>query len=90
MTNIDKPHCRNCRFWRPPWKRLQSPLKAVSAGAVTPDKLGPDGFVRPQEKGLCCRYAPTASALTTVWMETNAIDWCGDYELSEDDLKPRS
>ncbi|NQV83718.1 MAG: hypothetical protein HQ494_07850 [Rhodospirillales bacterium] len=30
-------------------------------------------------KGLCRRYAPQASALTTVWMETKSSDWCGDH-----------
>ncbi|HJP53999.1 MAG: hypothetical protein QF511_08750 [Rhodospirillales bacterium] len=36
------------------------------------------------EKGLCRRYAPQASALTTVWMETKSSDWCGDYARNLD------
>jgi hypothetical protein len=36
------------------------------------------------DKGLCRRYAPQASALTTVWMETRSADWCGDFERIAD------
>jgi len=39
-----------------------------------------DEDVKASPKGLCRRYAPQASALTTVWMETNNADWCGDHE----------
>ena len=38
------------------------------------------GLRKESLKGLCRRYAPHASALTTVWMETKSADWCGDYD----------
>ena len=38
------------------------------------------GLRKDSNKGLCRRYAPQASALTTVWMETKSSDWCGDFQ----------
>ena len=85
MAGIDQDYCRNCRFWRPPWKLRYKSTKLGAALSGTQDRRGPDGHIRPQERGLCCRYAPTASALTTVWMETKAIDWCGDHQRDPED-----
>lgn len=85
MTKHEPEFCRNCRFWRPPWKLRHKSSRLSSAFSGIHDKRGPDGQIRAQEKGLCCRYAPQASALTSVWMETKAIDWCGDYERETED-----
>lgn len=43
------------------------------------------GMRKQSDKGLCRRYAPQASALTTVWMETSNADWCGDHQPAPDD-----
>ncbi len=73
-------NCGNCRFWRPAWKLRHKSVTESAAFLGLGDKRGLDGRIRTSERGSCSRYAPHASALTTVWMETKAADWCGDYE----------
>lgn len=73
--------CQNCRFWNPSWKfkkQQHYESNAAELNAAKPRVTG--GFRKDSAKGLCRRYAPTTSALTTVWMETKNSDWCGDYD----------
>ena len=73
--------CQNCRFWQPGWK-FKKHQQYVS-GASGLDAANPrmtSALRKDSAKGLCRRYAPQASALTTVWMETKSSDWCGDFE----------
>ena len=73
--------CQNCRYWLPGWKFKQQ--QRYDSGAVELDAANPRAtgrFRKTSPKGQCRRYAPRASPLTTVWMETNSTDWCGDYE----------
>ncbi len=75
--------CGNCRFWHAAWKFKR---KTQPDGVRTPLDV-PAAIKKNAERGLCRRYAPHASALTTVWMETKVIDWCGDYDqMAEDDV----
>ena len=60
--------CNNCRFWNPSWKYKRQ--QHNESGALRKESA----------KGLCRRYAPPSSALTTVWSATMGTDWCGDYE----------
>jgi len=74
--------CQNCRFWHPSWKFKRQQHYESSAGSGL-DQANPramSAFRKDSDKGLCRRYAPQASALTTVWMETRSADWCGDHE----------
>lgn len=73
--------CQNCRYWHPSWKFKQQ--QRYDSGAVELDSANlraTSRFRKASLKGQCRRHAPQASALTTVWMETNNTDWCGDYE----------
>ncbi len=73
--------CKNCRFWNPSWKfKKQQHYDSAAAGmdAANPRMTG--ALRKESAKGLCRRYAPVASAFTTVWMETKGSDWCGDHE----------
>lgn len=73
--------CQNCKFWHPSWKfkkRQRYETASSELNAANPRATGT--LRKSSAKGLCRRYAPTASALTTVWMETTNADWCGDYE----------
>ena len=80
MADSDQAEsCQNCRFWYPSWKfKKQQRYEAGAADAANPRMMS--AFRKDSDKGLCRRYAPRASALTTVWMETRSFDWCGDYE----------
>ena len=74
--------CETCRFWNPAW-RFKKQVGPDPHADVTPLDLPnrPTSIARKKaERGQCRRYAPRASALTTVWMETRGWDWCGDYE----------
>ncbi len=73
--------CQNCRFWNPSWKFKKQQKYEPSAGGL--DAANPrmtSALRKDSMKGRCRRYAPHASALTTVWMETKSADWCGDYK----------
>ncbi len=73
--------CGNCRYWHPAWKfKRKSRLGNARTPIEIPDLRQARTVKRSAERGLCRRYAPQASALTTVWMETMVWDWCGDYE----------
>ena len=73
--------CVNCRFWHPNWKFKASQRYATGDNTIDASNPRDTGSLRKRSTGgLCRRYAPQASALTTVWMETKAADWCGDYE----------
>ena len=74
--------CNNCRFWHPAWRFKKGML---ADNVRTPVEIPQQGIKRRAERGLCRRYAPHASALTTVWMETKSVDWCGDYDRMRDD-----
>ena len=77
--------CVNYRFWQPNWKFKASQRYASDGNPVDLANPRDTGGLRKRSTGgLCRRYAPQASALTTVWMETKAADWCGDYELVRD------
>jgi hypothetical protein len=78
--NVEAESCQNCRFWYPSWKfkKQQRYETAAAADAANPRVMS--AFRKDSDKGLCRRYAPTASALTTVWMETRCYDWCGDFQ----------
>jgi hypothetical protein len=75
--------CESCRFWAAAW-RFKKHLGPDPNTDVTPLELPQGqggGLMRKKaERGQCRRYAPRASALTTVWMDTRAWDWCGDYQ----------
>ncbi len=77
--------CQTCRFWCPQWrfKKQQRYGADTSLEASNPRLTG--GLRKDSNKGLCRRYAPQASALTTVWMETTSGDWCGDYDHTDDE-----
>jgi len=81
MESID--NCGNCRFWRPAWKLKHRTLGESALKQRFEDKTGEDGAIRASERGQCRRHAPRASALTTIWMETKAADWCGEYEAEK-------
>jgi len=75
--------CQNCRFWDPVWKFKRSQKYKTESTDLEISNPRMTGSMRKQsDKGLCRRYAPQASALTTVWMETSNGDWCGDYQVS--------
>lgn len=76
-------NCGNCRFWRPAWKLKHRSLGESALKQRFEKKADEDGAVRASERGQCRRYAPRASALTTIWMETKASDWCGEYEVEK-------
>ncbi len=82
----DQEICQTCRFWEPLWKFKKEQRYESEASAV--DRSNPRltrGFRKDSNKGLCRRYAPQASALTSVWMETKNSDWCGDHQpIAED------
>lgn len=80
-TMVDREMCGNCRFWHPTWKFRKE--QSYAQGNARLDVTNPrdtGGLRKHSNKGLCRRYAPQASALTTVWMETSNSDWCGDHE----------
>ncbi len=73
--------CQNCVFWHPSWlfkKQQRHDTADAELDAANPRAIG--ALRKNSAKGLCRRYAPQASALTTVWMETKGADWCGDYK----------
>ncbi|MDD9878123.1 MAG: hypothetical protein OXR84_11855 [Magnetovibrio sp.] len=77
----DQDICQNCRFWDPLWKFKKE--QRFHAGQSDLERTNPRmtrGLRKDSNKGLCRRYAPQASALTTVWMETKSSDWCGDFQ----------
>ena len=76
----DQDSCGNCRFWHPSWRFKKH---GRTGAEQTPTDLAQrsEPLQRKQsDRGLCRRYAPVPSALTTVWMETRMWDWCGDHE----------
>ena len=81
--------CESCRFWNPAWKFKKRLGGAPASGEdITPLEVPGSSSAglaakRTADRGQCRRYAPRASALTTVWMETRAWDWCGDYRTSD-------
>lgn len=78
--------CQNCKFWQPSWKfkkRQRYETASAELNAANPRATG--SLRKSSAKGLCRRYAPLASALTTVWMETANSDWCGDFERIKKD-----
>lgn len=80
-TMVDREACGNCRFWQPTWKFKKEQSYGHDKARLdltNPRETG--GLRKHSNKGLCRRYAPQASALTTVWMETGNSDWCGDHE----------
>ena len=77
--------CQTCRFWQPGWKfKKQQQYQSNAAGLDAANPRMTSALRKDSAKGLCRRYAPQASALTTVWMETKSSDWCGDYERIAD------
>ena len=80
--------CDNCRFWSPAWRFKKNVGPPASGAEVTPLEVPRSGGFLPRkqaDRGQCRRYAPRASALTTVWMETRSTDWCGDYQARPDE-----
>lgn len=78
----DEQTCENCRFWNAAW-RFKKQIGPDPHADTTPLDLPKAPAPLPRKKadrGQCRRYAPRASALTTVWMETRAWDWCGEFE----------
>jgi len=76
--------CQNCRYWHPSWKfKKQQRYESAAGGIETANPRMMSAFRKDSDKGLCRRYAPQASALTTVWMETRSADWCGDFQRIE-------
>jgi hypothetical protein len=73
--------CGTCRFWCPAW-RFRKPLRGAEETPIDLPTQAPlvDSLKKHSQRGQCRRYAPRASALTTVWMETRYTDWCGDYD----------
>ncbi len=72
--------CQNCRFWQPGWKfKKQQRFKTSAAALDAANPRNTSTLRGSSAKGLCRRYAPQASPLTSVWMETKSEDWCGDY-----------
>lgn len=77
--------CQTCRFWQPGWKfKKQQQYESGAAGLDAANPRMTNALRKDSAKGLCRRYAPQASALTTVWMETKSSDWCGDYAPIDD------
>ncbi|NQU60205.1 MAG: hypothetical protein HQ512_03665 [Rhodospirillales bacterium] len=73
--------CQNCLFWHPSWKfKKQQRYESQTAELNASNPRATGALRKNSMKGLCRRYAPSASAFTTVWMETNSSDWCGDYK----------
>ena len=80
----DQEICQNCRFWDPLWKfKKEQRFHGESSQLDRSNPRITRGLRKDSNKGLCRRYAPQASALTTVWMETKNSDWCGDYQRDE-------
>ena len=78
---VDQEACGNCRFWHPTWKfKKEQSYAQDNARLDVTNPRDTGGLRKRSNKGLCRRYAPQASALTTVWMETTNSDWCGDHE----------
>jgi len=80
--------CQDCRFWDPRWKFRKE--RSYHQGNTTAEIENPrvtSGLRKKSDKGLCRRYAPQASALTTVWMETAASDWCGDFQATDSETE---
>jgi len=77
----DDEFCQNCRFWDPKWKfkKEQRFEREPSATDLANPRMT-TGLRKQSGKGLCRRYAPQASALTTAWTETESSDWCGDFQ----------
>ncbi len=81
----DAEACGSCRYWHPGWKFKSHQRYHPEENRL--DLTNPrstESMRKISEKGLCRRYAPQASALTTVWMETKSSDWCGDYTRNPD------
>ena len=76
--------CQSCRFWDPKWKfkKEQRYHQDTTAVEASNPRLT-EGLRRKSNKGLCRRYAPHTSALSSVWMETKSTDWCGDHQPLE-------
>ncbi len=72
--------CQTCRYWDPTWKFKKNQRYAQDSSLEISNPRRTEGLRKQSAKGLCRRYAPQASALTTVWMETSGADWCGDYQ----------
>ncbi len=78
----DSEDCGNCRFWQPAWKfKKKSVFDSRKTAVELPEAQPADHLRKAAERGLCRRHAPRASALTTVWMETRSMDWCGEHEI---------
>lgn len=76
----DQPTCQTCRFWDPIWKfKKEQRYEGANSALDRSNPRQTRSLRRDSNKGLCRRYAPQASALTSVWMETRNFDWCGDY-----------
>lgn len=74
--------CKNCKYWDPQWKFRKE--QKIDKDGSTLDFSNPrltSNLRKKSPKGLCRRHAPNPSALTTVWMETNNADWCGEFVL---------
>ncbi len=80
--NDQSETCQNCRFWDPQWK-FRKEQKILSDGSKLnlSNPRMTENMRKNSPKGLCRRHAPHPSALTTVWMETQNADWCGDFSL---------
>jgi len=76
----DMTICQNCRYWDPQWKfKKEQRYDAQPSSLEVSNPRSTSRLRKDSNKGFCRRYAPQASALTTVWMETKNSDWCGDY-----------
>lgn len=78
--------CESCRFWNPAWRFKKHGGSGAPADAAPLDLSRPHASAarKKSDRGQCRRYAPRASALTTIWMETRPWDWCGEHEPAEE------
>jgi len=77
----EQGYCQTCRFWDPLWKfKREQRFQKADPQLDISNPRSTSGLRKDSNKGLCRRYAPQASALTSVWMETKNSDWCGDYQ----------
>jgi len=78
----DAKFCQNCQYWDPKWKfkKEQRFGREPNATDIANPRMT-TGLRKQSDKGLCRRYAPQASALTTNWTETESGDWCGDFQM---------